>query len=83
MLGELNLNNRVIVYLDDKGKKILKEHYNINNIDDDNSFKSKEKEGFYEFQFWQFMDIFGGKSCASYAPYSCVVYIDKDKIKDI
>lgn len=78
MLGMLNLNNRILVWLDEKGKDILKSYYEI---EDDAIFKSEEKEGFYKFQIWQFMDIFGGKACASYAPYSCVTYIDKNDIK--
>lgn len=34
------------------------------------------------FQIWQFMDIFGGKSCGSYVPYSLVTYIDENDVKD-
>ena len=78
MLGEMNLNNRVVVRLDAKGIQILKDHYQT---DDLTYYKSDEKEGCYELQFWKFIDIFGGTSCGSYSPYSCVVYVDKDKIK--
>jgi hypothetical protein len=71
-LQEINLNASILVRLDEKGRKILKDYYKTEN---DNLFKSETKEGFWEFQIWQFADIFGGTSCGAYAPYSCVAYL--------
>ena len=67
-----NLNKKILVQLDAKGEEILQKHYH----GDGALFKSEDKEGFYEFQVYQFMDIFGGKGCGAYAPYSTYVFLE-------
>lgn len=76
-LVSYNLNNYVYVSLDEKGKKILRDYYQS----DESMWLSKEYPDLYELQFWCFIDVFGGSSCASYAPYSTVAFIEKDSIE--
>lgn len=68
-----NLNNTIHVYLDERGEEILRKHFNSNNIE---IFRSDKIDGYYQFQCWAFIDIFGGTSCGSYAPFSCKTYIE-------
>jgi hypothetical protein len=69
-----NLNSKLHVALDEKGEKILREHFQSNNID---CWKSnKFGDGWYKFQAWQFIDIFGNTSCGSYSPFSNDVYLE-------
>ena len=76
-LRKYNLNNYVHVHLDDKGKQIFKDYY-IGFVDVDiDDHKSDKKEGYYKFQFWNFIDIFAGSSCGSYSPYSVEVYLEE------
>lgn len=70
---EFNLNNNIIVKLDKHGEKILKNYYSTDNID---ALRSKEKEGYYLFHFWEFIHIFGEYSFScSNLPFSCNAYI--------
>lgn len=76
-LVSYNLNHPIYVHLDEKGKKILKKYYKH---DDISIWEYPQKEGYYKFQLWQFVDIFGGYSCGAYAPYSCNVFLEAEYI---
>ena len=74
MLKELNLNDMLHVYLNENGKKILREFYAT---DDISSFESKERHDHYALQLWVFANIFGGKGTGGSAPYSCAAFIEE------
>ena len=74
-----NLNNYVYVTLDKKGKQILRDYYST----DESMWLSKDYPNYYRLQFYDLMNIFGGSTCASYAPYSMCALIEKDSIEDI
>jgi hypothetical protein len=77
---KFNLNNYVHVHLDSEGLEILRKYYNITNVD---NWKSNEFPEMHRFQFWEFMDIFGGSSFGSYAPYSTEIFIDKKDLRKL
>ena len=55
---DVNLNEYIKVKLTDKGKEIYRNHYH--DIDDEYvPTLDTDKEGYYKFQLWEFMQIFG------------------------
>lgn len=73
-----NLNDYVLIQLNDKGIELLREYYNS----DPEIYKSDSEPGYYKFQFWEFIDIFGKEmSIGSYPPYSMEVLLyEKDLV---
>lgn len=51
-MKSFNMNHKVYVKLTDKGKEVLKNHYR-------GEFHKPDENGYYSFQFWVFMNIFG------------------------
>lgn len=77
-LVNFNLNNNIIVRLDEKGKEILRNYFDSENI---STRECKKLPGYYELQFWMFIDIFGKYSFSGcYAPYSMNIYLHKKDI---
>jgi len=69
----INLNNYVHIYLDEKGKQILRDKYNTSEIE---MWKSDKYPDMFKFQFWQFMNIFSNHHCGSYAPFNLNVIVE-------
>lgn len=74
---KFNANDHIIVNLKEEGKNILCDYYETDNID---KFKSKNVEGFFEFQFWQFMKIFGNRSVGNMTPYAPEMFLLEDEL---
>jgi len=65
-----NLNYNIWVTLDEKGLEILKQKGR------DPAWY--EEKGWYKFQMWQFMEIFGQTMMGCYAPFSMRVELEID-----
>lgn len=79
-LVNFNLNSNVIVCLNKKGKEILRNYFDSEDI---STWKCKKLPDYYELQFWMFIDIFGKyQFTGCYAPFSTSVFLyRKDIIK--
>lgn len=77
-MEKFNLNSHVYVKLNYKGKRIVANHYAHSD------HRKPDSKGFYKFQMWEFMNVFGQHLMMTadiISEENCIYFDENDFIK--